>query len=80
MPRPIPSALISQTNRAYRSTPGRGVGGNAKLADFNDAMSAAGITRPFSDRVEGWSDPSPGAMTGAGVALQILVLGRRKRA
>jgi hypothetical protein len=50
------------------------------LADFNDAISAAGITRPFSDRVEGWSDPNPGAMTGAGVALQILVLGRRKRA
>ena len=80
MPRPIPSVLISQTNRAYRSTPGRGVGGNAKLADFNDAMSAAGITRPFSDRVEGWSDPGPGATRRASVALQILVLGRRKRA
>ena len=41
---------------------------------------AADITRPFCDRVEGWSDPSPGATTGAGVAPQVLVLGRRKRA
>jgi hypothetical protein len=80
MPRSIPSALISQTNRAYRSTPRRGDGGNAKLPGFHDAMSAADITRPFCDRVEGWSDPSPGATTRAGVALQILVLGRRKRA
>jgi hypothetical protein len=80
MPRPIPSALISHTNRVYRSTPGRGDGGKAKLAGFSDAMSAAGITRPFSDRVEGWSDPSPGATTGTGVAQQVLVLGRRKRA
>jgi Mitochondrial fission ELM1 len=73
MPRPISLALISQTNRAHRSTPGRGDGGNTKVAGFNDAMSAAGITQPFSDRVEGWSDPS----AGADVALD---LGRRKRA
>jgi hypothetical protein len=73
MPRPISLALISQTNRAHRSTPGRGDGGNTKVAGFNDAVSAAGITRPFSDRVEGWSDPSAGAY----VALD---LGRRKRA
>jgi hypothetical protein len=80
MPRPISLALISQTNRAHRSTPGRGDGGKTKVAGFIEAVSAAGMTRPFSDRVEGWSDPSPGATAGAGVALQGLDLGRRKRA
>lgn|GEM_PF-5892788 len=43
-------------------------------------MRAAGITRPFSGRIDGWSDPDPDNTTRAGAALQVLVLGRRKRA
>jgi mitochondrial fission protein ELM1 len=77
-PWPIPSALISRTNRACRSTPRRSDKSNAKLARFHEAMKAAGITLPFSGRVEGCSDPSPDATTRACIELQILVLGRRK--
>jgi mitochondrial fission protein ELM1 len=78
MPWPIPSALISRTNRAYRSTPRRSDESNATLARFHEAMKAAGITLPFSGGVEGCSNPSPDATTGACIKLQILVLGRRK--
>jgi mitochondrial fission protein ELM1 len=55
-------------------------GGNAKFACFHEAMRAAGITRPFSGRIEGWSDPVPDDTTRTGPALQVLVLRRRKRA
>ena len=80
MPRPIPSALISPTNRPCRSTPRRGDESRAKLARFHEATRAAGITGLFSGRIEGWSDPNPDATTRACVELQILLLGRRKRA
>jgi hypothetical protein len=52
--------------------------GNAKFACFHEAMSAAGITRPLSGRIEGWSDPDD--TTHASPALQVLALRRRKRA
>jgi hypothetical protein len=74
----MPSALISRTNRAYRSTPRRSDESNAKLARLHEARKPAGITLPFSGRVDGWSDPSPDATTRARIELQILVLGRRK--
>jgi hypothetical protein len=55
-------------------------GGHAKFACFHEAMRAAGITRPFSGRIEDWSDPVPDDPTRTGPALQVLVLRRRKRA
>ena len=55
-------------------------GGNAKFARFHEAMRAAGITRPFSGRIESWSYSAPDDTARAGAALRALVLGRRKQA
>ncbi len=55
-------------------------GGNAKFARFHEAMRTAGITRPFSGRIESWSYPVPDDTARAGSALRALVLGRRGRA
>jgi uncharacterized protein len=54
-------------------------GGNAKFACFHEAMRAAGITRPFSGRIESWSNPVPDDTTRTGPAPQVLVRRRRKR-
>jgi mitochondrial fission protein ELM1 len=55
-------------------------GGNTKFDRFHEAMRAAGITRPFSGRIESWSYPIPDDTARAGAALRALVLGRRERA
>jgi mitochondrial fission protein ELM1 len=55
-------------------------GGNHKFARFHEAMRAAGITRPFSGRIESWSYPIPDDTARAGAALRALVLGRQERA
>jgi hypothetical protein len=54
-------------------------GGNAKFARFHAAMQAAGITRPFSDRIESWRYPIPDDTARAGAALRELVLRRLSR-
>ena len=54
-------------------------GGNAKFARFHATMRAAGITRPFSGRIESWSYPVPDDTARAGAALRALVLKRQKR-
>ena len=51
-------------------------GGNAKFARFHVAMHAAGITRPFSGRIESWCYPIPDDTARAGAALRELVLKR----
>jgi hypothetical protein len=51
-------------------------GGNAKFTRFHAAMQAAGITRPFSGRIESWCYPIPDDTARAGAALRDLV---RKR-
>ena len=51
-------------------------GGNAKFARFHAAMQAAGITRPFSGRIESWCYPIPDDTARAGAALRELVLRR----
>jgi mitochondrial fission protein ELM1 len=51
-------------------------GGNAKFARFHAAMQEAGITRPFSGRIESWSYPIPDDTARAGAALRKLVLER----
>ena len=51
-------------------------GGNAKFARFHAAMQAAGITRPFSGRIEAWRYPIPDDTARAGAALREFVLGR----
>ncbi len=51
-------------------------GGNAKFARFHAAMQAAGITRPFSGRIESWRYPIPDDTARAGAALRELVLKR----
>jgi hypothetical protein len=51
-------------------------GGNAKFARFHAAMKAAGITRPFSGRIESWCYPIPNDTVRAGAALRELVLKR----
>jgi mitochondrial fission protein ELM1 len=58
-------------------------GGNAKFARFHQLMQQAGITRPFSGRIETWSYAVPDDTARAGAALRELVLGRldqRRRA
>jgi mitochondrial fission protein ELM1 len=55
-------------------------GGNSKFVRFHEAMRAAGITRPFSGRIESWSYPIPDDTARAGAALRALVLERRERA
>jgi uncharacterized protein len=51
-------------------------GGNAKFARFHTAMREAGITRPFTGRIESWSYPIPDDTARAGAALRALVLER----
>jgi hypothetical protein len=51
-------------------------GGNAKFARFHATMQAAGITRPFSGRIESWRYPIPDDTARAGAVLRELVLGR----
>ena len=51
-------------------------GGNAKLARFHEAMQRAGVTRPFSGRIETWSYPVPDDTARAGAALRALALSR----
>jgi mitochondrial fission protein ELM1 len=55
-------------------------GGNAKFSRFHAAMRAAGITRPFSGRIESWSYPIQDDTARAGAALRALVLTRAGRA
>jgi len=54
-------------------------GSNTKFAHFHEAMPAAGITRPFSGRVESWSYPIPDDSAHAGAALRALVFSRIER-
>jgi len=54
-------------------------GGNAKFDRFHATMQAAGITRPFTGRVESWSYPVPDDTARAGAALRTLVLSRLER-
>jgi uncharacterized protein len=49
-------------------------GGNAKFARFHHLMEQAGITRPFSGRIESWSYPIPDDTARVGAALRALVL------
>ena len=49
-------------------------GGNPKFARFHAAMHAAGITRPFTGRIESWSYPPPDDTARAGAVLRALVL------
>ena len=51
-------------------------GGNAKFARFHQLMRQAGITRPFSGRIESWSYPIPDDTARAGATLRALVLAR----
>jgi mitochondrial fission protein ELM1 len=51
-------------------------GGNAKLARFHEAMQKAGVTRPFSGRIQTWSYPVPDDTERAGAALRALALSR----
>jgi mitochondrial fission protein ELM1 len=54
-------------------------GGNAKFARFHAAMRAAGVTRPFTGRIESWSYPIPDDTAHAGEAVRALVLSRVER-
>ena len=54
-------------------------GGNAKFARFHAAMRAAGITRPFSGRIESWTYPILDDTARAGAVLRSLVLSRIER-
>jgi len=49
-------------------------GGDAKFARFHETMRQAGITRPFSGRIECWSYEPPDDTARAGAALRELVL------
>jgi uncharacterized protein len=49
-------------------------GGNAKFARFHQLMRQAGITRPFSGRIESWSYPIPDDTARAGAVLRKLIL------
>jgi uncharacterized protein len=51
-------------------------GGNAKFTRFHAAMQAAGITRPFTGKMESWSYPLPDDTARAGAMLRALVLRR----
>jgi mitochondrial fission protein ELM1 len=51
-------------------------GGDAKFARFHEMMRKAGITRPFTGRIECWSYQPPGDTARAGAALRALVAGR----
>jgi mitochondrial fission protein ELM1 len=49
-------------------------GGNAKFRRFHATMRAAGITRPFTGRIESWSYPIRDDTARAGATLRALVL------
>jgi hypothetical protein len=51
-------------------------GGNAKFAHFHAAMQEAGVTRPFSGRIESWSYRIPDDTARAGATLRELVMER----
>ena len=51
-------------------------GGSGEFDRFHEAMRAAGITRPFSDRIESSSSWVPNDTARAGAAPRGLVLGR----
>ena len=58
-------------------------GGDAKFARFHAAMREAGITRPFTGRIENWSYSPPDDTERAGMLLRNAVLARleeRRRA
>lgn len=52
-------------------------GGNAKFARFHAAMRAAGITRPFSGRLETWTYMPPDDTARAAAAVRALVRERQ---
>src|SRR5271165_347331 len=54
-------------------------GGNAKFKRFHATMRAAGITRPFTGRIESWSYPIRDDTARAGATLRTLVLTRTGR-
>jgi uncharacterized protein len=54
-------------------------GGNAKFARFHRLMEQAGVTRPFSGRLESWSYPVPDDTARAAAAVRSLVLRRLGR-
>jgi len=49
-------------------------GGDAKFSRFHETMQKAGITRPFSGRIESWSYAPPDDTARAGAVLRELVL------
>jgi uncharacterized protein len=51
-------------------------GGSGEFDRFHEAMRAAGITQPFSDRIESSSSWVPNDTARAGAAPRGLVLGR----
>jgi uncharacterized protein len=51
-------------------------GGNAKFARFHSAMRAAGVTRPFTGRIESWSYQVRDDTARAGAALRALIVTR----
>ena len=51
-------------------------GGNAKFARFHQLMRQAGVTRPFSGRIESWSYSIPDDTARAGAILRKLVSDR----
>jgi hypothetical protein len=51
-------------------------GGNAKFARFHQVMRQAGVTRPFTGRLESWSYPALDDTARAGAALRGLIVSR----
>ena len=51
-------------------------GGDAKFARFHQAMREAGVTRPFTGRIESWRYPPLDDTARAGATLRALVLNR----
>lgn len=49
-------------------------GGDKKFARFHESMREAGITRPFTGRIESWSYTPPDDTARAGAALRALLL------
>ncbi len=54
-------------------------GGSTKLARFHQSMQEAGITRPFSGRIECWSYAVPDDTARAGATLRALAMSRFER-